>query len=187
MGIDTKIANLVSAEWVLQNRANGGGAILARSLFCSILLFSLTLLLINWIDPSKSYQFSWVEIRKEIVGKIPWFGIFFATIYAAFYARFSSQWTYLANLYNSIKQCSVSPGSEEDILAEWKAGFIEDAEYLHLACKENFASIIHHWGSEPKVKEKYVKFTPGGETRFNNVMAKVNAIYEATSTKYSKP
>jgi len=103
MELGTKIVNLLSAEWMLKNRSNGGGVILARALFCSVLLFFATLLILNWVDPTKSYQFSLIELQKEIINKIAWFGIFFATIYAAFYARFSSQCTYLANLYNSIK------------------------------------------------------------------------------------
>lgn len=187
MKTGAKIANALSAKWMLSNRANGGSVILARSLFCSVLLFILTLLVLNWIDPSKTYEFSMIALQKEIIDKIQWFGIFFATIYAAFYARFSSQWTYLANLYNSIKNCSVSNSSAKDVIAEWKAAFIEDAEYLHLACKENFASIIYHWGNEPEVKEKYIKYTPGGEARFDKVMTSVKAVYDATCKKYSTP
>jgi hypothetical protein len=37
-------------------------------------------------------------------------------------------------------------------LAEWKAGFIEDAQDLHLALKPLFASVIRAWGSEAEVK-----------------------------------
>ena len=187
MPFSTKIINFLSAEWILKNRSNGGSAILLRALFSSIVLFFFTLLIVNWIDPMKSFSFSLFELQKEIVENVSWFGIFFVTIYTALYVRFSSQWTYLANLYNFIKSCSVNSGASEEVLAEWKAAFIEDAEYLHLACKDNYASIIHHWGSDSKVKEKYIKFTPGGEKRLNNILADVEKVYERTNKKYNTP
>ncbi len=35
---------------------------------------------------------------------LPTFGAIFAAVYFALYARFASQWSYLANLYNKIKE-----------------------------------------------------------------------------------
>lgn len=180
------LINIISGEWLLNYQANGGGVILFRSLWCSSILFIFTLLIMNFIDPTKTYDFSTYVLKEQVLEKISWFGVFFATIYAAFYARFSSQWTYLANLYNSIKQISATSESNDEILAELKAAFIEDAEYLHLARKKNFASIIYHWGKDPVVRDKYIKFTPGGEYRFNKIMEEVNDVYHIIQEEYMK-
>ena len=184
--MSSKIARFLSAEWLLNKRPNGGGVILARAFICSILLFLFTILFVNVIDPNKTYQFSLKELQLEIINKITWFGIFFATIYAAFYTRFSSQWAYLAELYHSIKSCSASKDASPDVIAEWKAAFIEDAEYLHLARKENFASVILHWGKEKAVRDKYEAYTPGGEIRLNRIMKEVREVYEITAAKHKQ-
>jgi hypothetical protein len=63
------------------------------------------------------------------------------------YARFSSQWSYLAGVYNQIKAAECRTGFQETVLAQWKAGFIEDAADLHLLRKAMFASI--NQGSMP--------------------------------------
>ncbi len=104
----------------------------------------------------------------------------FAGTYAAFYARFASQWGYLADLYNQIKSKQIdvalqgkcvdlqalrdevvqNPAREPTtffcnaayLLAQWKVGFIEDAIALHLAEKPLFASVISNWKSDDVVK-----------------------------------
>lgn len=75
----------------------------------------------------------------------------------------------------------------EDVLAEWKAAFIEDAEYLHLSHKENFVSIIYAWSQEEKVKEKYIKHTPGGEERFESLVRSTSTRYHQICSEYIKP
>jgi hypothetical protein len=100
----------------------------------------------------------------------------FAGAYVAFYARFSAQWTYLADLYNQIKSKEIDLASAPDcvadaqrksaiiaieekncgnltcnsayLLAQWKLGFIEDAFTVHLAKKPLFASVIVNWAKD---------------------------------------
>jgi hypothetical protein len=174
----------ISAEWVLNRRDNGGAAIALRSLICSAILFLFIIGVVNAVDPEKSWHFSLHALQLEIKGKITWFGALFAAIYAALYSRFASQWTYLANLYNSIKAASIMEGIEDARLAEWKAGFIEDADYLHLSHKENFASIIMTWGEEEAVKESFIKFTPGGLRRYQTLMESISVRYEEICKKH---
>jgi len=176
---------LFSSEWVLTGLRwpNGSEAILLRSVISSILLFMLVLLTLNVIDPSRTWQPSFAELRIQVSGRTGWLGMIFAAVYTALYAKFSSQWTYLANLYNQIKQVETSTQfADPDALAEWKAGFIEDAENLHLACKGSFVSVIKAWTSEESVKEKYVKHTPGGEERFGLLVGQV----ESSATRVEK-
>lgn len=68
----------------------------------------------------------------------------FGAVYVALYARFSSQWNYLANLYNQIMQCRVKANGQYDKerLARWCAGFVEDAWRLHLLRKPMFTEVV---------------------------------------------
>jgi len=91
---------------------------------------------------------------------IPTFGAIFAACYVALYSRFSSQWTYLANVYNQIKAAETSAETDKKILiAEWKAGFIEDALTLHLAYKPIFSATINVWGRDESVAEAFEKYS----------------------------
>jgi hypothetical protein len=173
-----KFISIISAEWLLKKMDNGGAVIVLRSLIVSLILFAFSLAVINWVDPDRGYKFSVTQLGYDIKQKISWFGIFFGSVYVALYTRFASQWSYLANLYNSIKQTSCTENINKDVLAEWKAGFIEDAEYLHLAHKENFASIIHVWCQDQNVCKKYIDYTPGGEERLNSLKESVGKRYK---------
>jgi len=182
-----KFINIISGEWILKSADNGGPVIALRSIVCSISLFLFILGFMNIVDPTKSWDFSFRIFQEEIVKRITWFGVLFAAVYAALYSRFSSQWSYLANLYNTIKQASLRSDINEDILSEWKAAFIEDAEYLHLSHKNNFASIIYWWIQDEKVKEKYIQYTPGGKERFESLVCSISTRYRKICSEYKKP
>ncbi|VDO51962.1 unnamed protein product [Brugia timori] len=105
----------------------------------------------------------------------------FGATYAALYARFASQWGYIANLYNQIKQSEVdaagsaqaaapatsisgtavspSPSDAALVLAQWKAGFIEDALALHMASKPSIAGVIGAWFKDQYVKDAFMNST----------------------------
>lgn len=95
--------------------------------------------------------------------------------YAALYARFTSQWTYIANLYNQIKQAEVeaagaqrnlpiaSPPMPSDaafVMAQWKAGFIEDALAVHMATKPPIKGVIQAWFAVAEAKAAFMAYTP---------------------------
>lgn len=182
-----KLIAVISAEWLLKKRDNGGALIALRSLIVSAIIFSLSIIILNLADPTRGYEFSGDQLGLDIKEYLSWFGVLFGSTYAALYSRFSSQWSYLANLYNSIKQ---TESSTKDLnkcaIAEWKAGFIEDAEYLHLAHKTNFVSIISAWCKDADVKKKYIQHTPGGEARFIKLQGEVDKRYEKIRKNLNK-
>ena len=137
-----RVFSLVTGEWLLRSPLwfpNGGGIILVRSLLVSFWIYGLAIYARHILDGN--------ALLTSIRDTIPWLGAILAAVYAAFYARFSSQWTYLAGLYNQIKETEIGmdEGSSRAALETWKAGFIEDAEELHLATKPIFATIIREW------------------------------------------
>lgn len=167
-----------SAEWLLKKRANGGDVILARALVVSLLTCSIALFLKFAFDP-RNFAFGGYKHYVDCVDTLPWFGATFAAVYAALYARFSSQWSYLAGLYNQIKQTEAQLRPEDRwgnwVLAQWKAGFIEDAEVLHLATKRVFASVIETWARSEHVRRAYVQTVPGGEKKLTELLHRIRA------------
>jgi hypothetical protein len=183
-----------SFECILRTRVrrpNGGAVILARSLFITLLIYSVALTVTNVVDPKRAWQFSAGELRTEIVNTLTWFGTIFAAVYFGLYTRFASQWTYLANVYNQIKAAEVKAASGQmttmawEKLAEWKAGFIEDAENLHLATKSTFAATVLAWGTEPDVIDKYRDTVSGGKKRLRRLIAVVRNFVKHPARKKS--
>ncbi len=164
----SRLLRLVSAEFILDRRANGGGPIFFRALWSSVLVIALILIAENGLHPDRVY-FSSHELRLQMVDKIPWFGTVFAAIYAALYARFSAQWEYLADLYNQIKAAECARCVDTERLAEWKAAFLEDAEDLHLALKPSFAWVIKAWCEREDVRTAYVGEVPSREKRLKRL------------------
>ena len=180
-----KVVEALSSEWVLTkwHIPNGGAAVLLRALLSSLIVFFLVLVFLNLVDPARSWEFSFRTLRLQVIEKFPWFGVIFAGTYTAYYARFAAQWSYLANLYNSIKQTEAYEPNA-DVLADWKAGFIEDADSLHMVGKGTFVSIIKAWGAEKTVKECFITSAPGGKRRFEKIMKKVEESIDIVEHKF---
>ncbi len=183
----------LSSEWLLTRKKlpNGSGVIVLRAILTSVYIYLGVLVLRNVLDPEPAWTFSPCELRAQIMETLPWFGAIFAGIYAALYARFASQWTYLANLYNLIKQTEARTAGNynralKNIIAEWKAGFLEDAEEVHLLTKRVFVSVMKLWGEQEAVKEQFIKNTPGGEVRFDALMRDVMNAYDLYARRYGK-
>ena len=158
--------------------ANGSGVIVLRSILTALVIYLLALGLQNLLDSTRSWEFSLIELKTQVRGTMQWYGAIFAVIYAGLYSRFASQWAYLANVYNQIKAVECREHCNPDRLSEWKAGFIEDAEELHLAGKPLFASILRVWGQDAKVREYFVGFASGGDARFEALMERVEAVWQ---------
>ena len=146
----------LSAECLLTRAGltNGGTVIVTRALFVAMELFGAAIgfkLLIH------VNCHSWRVIVDET---LPWFGATFGAAYASLYTRYASQWTYLANIYHRIKETEARGlGNDEGCktrLAEWKAGFIEDVQDLHLHRKPIFASVILAWTGDEAVRKRSV-------------------------------
>lgn len=178
------IVSCASGEFLLTRCRwpNGGAVIFVRSVWIAACVCLLALAFYNGVDPERTFSFDCTVLRKQFRDGLQWFAAFFAGGYTALYARFASQWTYLANAYHMIKQyeCSRTNARAEDAdtkprtrLAEWKAAFVEDAENLHLATKPEFASAIWYWCQKSGVQKVYEKSVPHGPTRFQELLARV--------------
>lgn len=173
-------------------RANGGTIILVRAFLTALLLYALAIAFKHGVDPMRTSEFSWLELRLELSRSFQWFGAIFAAVYVALYARFAAQWTYLANLYNQIKQAearAAEKGNDAAVaqkLCEWKAGFLEDAEVLHLSTKPVFASVISAWSRDRGVQICYVALTPGGRVRLPSLLADVKRSCEREARKWTE-
>jgi hypothetical protein len=173
-----------SGEWMITKckKPNGGTIVILRSFFMTIVIAILILgviyLLFCIFDLRNQF-----DIRKHI----GWFGAVFGAVYFGLYARFSSQWVYLSNLYNSIKKSEITiENKNNESLTQWKAGFIEDAENLHMATKSSFAPIIKDWGKDKAVKKAFIAHTPGGKCRYLKLMHAVKESCEEIENRYKK-
>lgn len=171
---------VLSSEWFLTRLRlpNGGSIVFLRSVLTSLYVYFIVLGLRNLLDPTTTWEFSPFALRAQVRETLHWLGPIFAATYAALYSRFAAQWLYIAHTYNQIKAAECRGGCNPDALADWKAGFLEDAEELHLATKPLFASVIREWGKEKGVKDKYADYAPGGEQRFLALMERVEAVWQ---------
>ena len=180
------LLSFFTAEFVLTHFTipNGGGLILFRSLWTAAWISFFALLTRNILASSSHLIPRLSDLAVAPFRSVSTFGAVFAGVYALFYARFASQWTYLGHVYNQIKRVEASGSKDRGALAEWKAGFLEDAEEVQLATKPMFASVIKAWGSEAEVKRRFVKHTLGGQKRLNALLEKVDAVCLRKSESY---
>lgn len=179
---------ILSFEFYLSGQnANGGTVIFLRAISISLALLVITMCLHNLINPNLVYPITLDNFRNQLIQLAPWVAALFAGSYVALYTRFSAQWSYLANLYNMIKQAEISmkgtPTDQERkdqelILCQWKAGYIEDALELHLSSKSNVAAIIKAWGRNSAVEKEFRENTFNGDARWGELMNNISAISE---------
>jgi hypothetical protein len=148
------VGKLVTGEWMFwRGHPNGGTVVLLRSVWVSAIIYAIALLLHTGSYAAWTAEFwTWPchidsrQLAKDIGDTAPWLGAIFAGVYVALYARFASQWSYLAGVYNQIRQTLATrkdPDEENgEHLLRWEAGFVEDALDLHLATKPMFATFI---------------------------------------------
>jgi hypothetical protein len=182
-----KIVVLISYEWLLtRHRSNGGVIIILRAFCISSTLLLIAIFLRNLIDPNLCLPITFYNFRIQLIELAPWFAALFAGTYLALYARFSAQWSYLANLYNQIKQAEMgmettSSASEKishqkKILCEWKAGYIEDAIELHISRKPNVAGVINAWSQDDGVEDAFKKNTTNGKKQWDDLIEDIRPI-----------
>ena len=169
-----KFVYWASGEFLLEKRANGGTVVAQRALllaslilipaFCAHAYFAKDTIFLN---------FSWANLRQDIGTIIPWYGAIFAGLYAAFYTKFASQWSYLANLYNQIMSTDAQANHSDEeatrVMVLWKAGLIEDAQDLHLARKSMFKSVIVGLLTNPTVVKAFCEGTGDGIQRLKRL------------------
>lgn len=190
----SRLVNFFSFEWILTKtrRSNGGDIIVLRSLLTALSIFILFTAVKHLLDPNRLWAYNGQFLHDDLFNHLTVLGALIGGVYAALYTRFAAQWTYLANLFNQINETEARTISDPDarpIIAQWKAGFLEDAEELHLATKSLFASVLKRWGDDAQVKSSFVTHTPGREDRFNALMQDVknaNERHDAMMVKWSK-
>jgi hypothetical protein len=163
-----EVIKFLSGEWLLTNRSNGAHVIILRSLWAAGWVYLGAIGLAEFSAPGSCLCFSGYELRKRVSETIPWFGAIFAGVYLALYARFASQWQYLAQLYNQLLHTATTtaPASlNAKKWAEWRAAFIEDAYELHLACKPMFAAAVNGMLKNHEVMAAFRESTVGADTK----------------------
>lgn len=140
------VYNLLTGEWLLNGRPNGGDVILVRSLLISLVLYIPAMALHSWAGSGWSFDFDLHALGQEVHDTLPWIGAIFAGAYVALYTRFSAQWSYLADVHNQIMaaECAIADPTtrQRKNLDIWEAAFVEDAVSLHLAMKKGFAELV---------------------------------------------
>jgi hypothetical protein len=160
---------------------NSGGVVVARAGWLSCLLLLVYIAAIERLKPGGSWEFCGECLQRQLVDNLKLGGAIFAAAYAALYARFSSQWLYLAGLYNQIMAAQVRAGNDTDQvragkLALWKAGFIEDAVAVHLAAKPMYAAVIVGMLHESEIRKAYVASTMDGECGLTELETRLQAV-----------
>jgi hypothetical protein len=163
------VLSWASGEFYLARRPNSGTVVLIRTLWVTGLLTLAALGARERLAHGATWQLAWPH-REIMMQLVPWVGAIFGATYAGLYARFASQWTYLAGLYNQIMAVAAQTDSKihsnrDDVLAAWRAGFIEDAEDVHLARRPLYAGVILSFAQKPGVRSAYAEFTAGGAER----------------------
>ena len=67
-----------------------------------------------------------------------------------------------------------------------KAGFIEDADELHLATKPMYAAVIRAWAASDDVKTEFASSAPGGRQRLQDIVDVVEYVFRAENARYAK-
>lgn len=175
----------MAGEWLLKVFGTNGGTVIAlRAVWTSIFFTILAMASVSLFDPARGASISLGGIAEVFWAVSNSVVIFLGASYLAFYARFVSQWSYLAGLYNLIKQTEATAGVNMNVIAQWKAGYLEDAENLHLAAKNNLAPVLHAWTKDVEVKKEYINNTPGGQKRFDELAALAKRAYDEEAAKW---
>ncbi|MBA4682989.1 hypothetical protein DP090_010460 [Pseudomonas sp. MDMC216] len=120
----------LTGEFILKFMPNGGRAVLYRSAFVTLYLYLLAIGIKSFTREHAVLEFSLEQFFAEVHKTIPWAGAIFGAVYAALYARFSSQWAYIADLYNQQLAAAATTSADDfgqENYAIWQAAFIEDA------------------------------------------------------------
>lgn len=173
----TWLFKMLSGEFILDHCPNGGGVIILRTLICSLVLFLAATGVHEFLDPKAVLRFDADDLGKAAHKNFEWFGAIFVAVYVALYSRFSSQWSYLAGVYNQICQSRAESGAtqvpaqgplfatglcqgltvQDERYASWMAGFIADAFEMHLDRKGIFSGCIESMLLVPGVRDAFLQ------------------------------
>jgi Gpi18-like mannosyltransferase len=181
----TRCFDFLAGEWILGIfKSNGGAVVALRALWTTAIFAVIAVIAVSAFDPERigpATVNGALDVLCSVSSSVV---IFLGASYVALYARFVSQWGYLAGLYNMIKQTEATQNSDKKTIAEWKAGYLEDAENLHLAAKNNLAPVLYAWVQDPAVIRAYIKNTPGGTNRLRRLRCLACRAYEEEAAKW---
>jgi hypothetical protein len=144
---------------MLKGRANSGTLVLLRSIYVAAIFFLFAVGLDSMLSYSARVSFDRGVFSRSVREHLPWYGAALGGVYAALYARFSSQWQYLAGLYNQLMAAEdarprvLLVGEHRKRRMLWWHAFIVDAQDLHLALKPSFAGAVSSLLEEPEILE----------------------------------
>ncbi|RBJ60433.1 hypothetical protein [Xanthomonas oryzae] len=72
-----KVVAWLSGEWLLRERANGGGVIFLRALLVTALIFTFAMVLKAVVDPERTWDPSLREAQIALRDNIDWIGAIF--------------------------------------------------------------------------------------------------------------
>ena len=152
-GVEWLLA-FVTAERALMVAPNGGAVVFLRSLWSSFLLYCIGVWILSSTEHLPTFTDPLEQVKIVIHESIGWFGAIFAAIYVALYTRFSSQWTYLTNLYNEQMNAGLlrdDSGFHQRTYDRWRAAFIEDAIKMGLDKKDGISTLVYYLLREPGI------------------------------------
>jgi len=179
---------LASGEILLRLLPNGGLTVFLRSLWVTAWIFAVAIGMYSCLQPNTIWVFDASQARELSLEHFRWLGPIFAATYAAFYARYASQWSYLANLYNQIMDARYSTNETdccEETLSDWHAAFVQDAEALHLATNPMFAPMIVELLGDDEVAKSIEGSELWGKERVARLKGKVEKAVERQDRKFA--
>jgi hypothetical protein len=180
-----RVFYFISGEILLQDRPNGGTAILVRALWVTVFIYVAAVVWLGFLRTGLGPRVDGVELRAVLADTLPWAGAIFAAAYAALYSRFSSQWTYLAGVYyqymSTRAQAPIDGNAERaGIYEAWKAALVEDAEDLHLATKKMYSTLLLELLTDEGVRRTFADTAAGGQPRLDRLIGKLERAAETT-------
>ena len=175
---------------------NGGTIIICRSVQITIMMYLLGLVLRSLFNAAWPWHFDFGALWQNGAETVPWLGAIFAAVYVALYARFASQWSYLAGEYNQIRQTLATwkdPTKDNaNHLNLWRAGFIEDALDLHLATKPMFGPYLLRMldvndDEMQYIREKFDHITHKGKERRERLHEQLKKRFPSTTPPSTPP
>ena len=127
------------------------------------MIFAAGLAIKSAVDPTTRFEFSLEQAQISIRDNMGWLGAILAVTYAGFYARYASQWNYIASLYNQIMATASTLDDTQrnaETFLNWQAAFIEDCFYLHLDRKEVFKIVIKQMLDNESILECFKESAP---------------------------
>lgn len=180
MRVANQIIGCLTGAVSLQWHPNSGAIVLLRAVWSSLVLYACAVtwkcLLITGYGP----KVDWLLVRTELGSTVHWAGAILAGTYGAFYARFASQWGYLAEVSNQLMMAQAqAPDDGLDarhrVYVAWQAAIVEQSHILHLAGVPMFAPLVAQLLEDPEVVGAFLGSAVNAEaalTRLERVLSK---------------